>query len=107
MAKTQLNWSNITRADMSENSAELLGKFLEAKSALEASLAQDAVAAGAANEGDTFAFSYRSIGQGQVGMAIAERKAQSSGFGGLRKPQGETRNLADYQRQQDRSGYRR
>lgn len=108
MAKSQLNWSNISKSDMSVVSAELLDKMIEAKAALEASLANDAVEAGAANEGDQFAFSYRSINQGQVGMAIAERKAQSAGFAGLKKaPQRTVGNLADYQRDRDASGYRR
>lgn len=108
MAKSQLNWTNITKADMSEQSQELLDKLVAAKNALETSLANDAIDAGAAEQGDTFAFSYRSIGQGQVGMALSERKAQTAGFAGLAKrPVKPVGNLADYQRDRDASGYRR
>jgi hypothetical protein len=80
--------------------------FMEAKADLEAKLALEAKHVGAAEEGDAFKYSYRSIGQGSVGVAIAEVKAErSAGFAGLRKPK--PGNLVDWQRGQDVGGYRR
>jgi hypothetical protein len=74
---------------------------LESIALLEAQLASDAVAAGAATESDAFKFAYRSIKQGSIGMAIdVQSKGQASGFAGLKRPvdksEVETAKLADY-----------
>jgi hypothetical protein len=96
---------------MSEAGQQAFDMVLAAIGELEATLGQDAVAAGAANEGDTFKFAYRSIKQGSIGMAIdVQSKAQASGFAGLKRPvdksEGETEKLADYLRNRASQGRR-
>ena len=107
MARNELAWSNITREDLLDDDKHIWDEFMAAKDKLEAHLLLCAQAEGTAQQEDSAKFSYRSIGQGSVGMAIdtpstAQRK---SGFSGLRRPK--PGNLVDWQRGQDVGGYRR
>ena len=106
MVKSNLAWSNITRDSLTTDSArDAWDAFMQAKATLETELALEAKHVGAAEEGDAFKYSYRSIGQGSIGVAIAEVKAErSAGFAGLRRPRP---SLDAYQRNQDNGGYRR
>ena len=104
--RNNLAWTNVTRADLASPAAqEAWDMFATAKAELEAQLASQAIVDGHAQDGDVFKFAYGSIGQGSIGMAIAEpEKLRSSGFAGLRKPRP---SLDAYQRNQDNGGYRR
>lgn len=111
MARQELAWTNITRADLPEGGQEAWDAYVEAKEMLELAIGEAAVASGSAGQGDTFAFSYARWSQGSVGLAIkAQGKAQTSGFAGLKKPtdarETEARKLADYLEERRASGRR-
>jgi hypothetical protein len=104
MAKSNLNWTNITRDDAPEQ----WDMFMAAKAELEQALGANAVAQGLARQGDGFKFAYRNDYKEptliSVGMAIAAPTMQrSTGLGGLRRGL----SLDTYQRNQDNGGYRR
>ena len=104
---SDLAWTNITRVDCNLGTQQAWDMFMTAKAELETMLASEARSAGIAQEGDAFKFSYRTIGQGTIGMAIAEpEKSRSAGFEGLRRPK-PVESLANWQRGQDVGGYRR
>ena len=106
--KSSLAWSNISREDLLDDDKHIWDAFIAAKNALEAHLVLCAQAEGTMQEGDAAKFAYGSIGQGTIGMAVAEpeTKAQrKSGFAGLKRPV--KGNLADWQNGQDSQGYRR
>ena len=105
---SDLAWSNITAQDADEAGCiEVWNDFMRAKAALEEQLLLHAQTSGLASPEDSAKFSYRTIGQGVIGMAIVETKAQrTSGFAGLKRPV-RVDNLSDWQRERDAGGYRR
>ena len=106
--RSNLAWTNISRDALATESArEAWDALMLAKSHLESELATEARELGAAQEGDVFKFAYGSIGQGSIGMAIAEpEKAQrGAGFAGLKRPVPQS--LDAYNNERDNGGYRR
>ena len=100
--KNKLEWTNITRQDMSEITRQALDAFIAAKTDLEACLTDDALAAGLDG---SFAFSLTRGLPNAVGMAITANKAQSkSGFNALAKAKPQS--LAEFRDSASASGHR-